>query len=53
MQNFLPHHHTAANQVIIYLYETRILAIKFSRDTNKKKIFIEASNTIYANNLII
>ena len=53
MQNLLLYYHAITNQVIIYLYRMRTLAIKFSEDTNEEKVFIKASDTAYANDLII
>ena len=38
------------DQAITYLYGTKTLAIEFSADTDEQKVFIEVSNTSYADN---
>ena len=45
-------YNAATIRVIIYLYQTKTLAIKYSKKDIKNYIFIRASNTAFSNNLV-
>ena len=51
-QNLSPVHDTAAIKAIAYLYQTKTLAIKYSKKDIKNHIFVKANNTVFGNNLV-
>src|SRR6266700_262215 len=50
--NLLPIHDTAATKAIAYLYQTKTLAIKYSKKDIKNYIFARASDAAFGNNLV-
>jgi hypothetical protein len=50
LQNPLSYYQAAADQVVAYLYSIKTLAIEFSESIDKEKIFIAASNAVFADN---
>jgi len=50
--NLSPIHDAAATRVIVYLYQTKTLAIKYSKKDIKNYIFARASNAAFSDNSV-
>ena len=50
--NPLPIHDAAATKAIVYLYQTKTFAIKYSKKDIKNYIFIKVSNIAFSDNLV-
>ena len=51
LHNLLPIYDVATTRAIAYLYQTKTLAIKYSKKDIKNYIFAKVSNTAFGNNL--